>query len=112
MKKTKWIPILICSILLLSCAHMQKMSGKQKYLMARGTFNDAVSEYKTWALQQPEEIRAKLRKNNKLIKDAKKALDAWGVAYDDEDKAEAYANLSDVLFQIFVTYGIEIKEGP
>lgn len=110
--KGKVVVAVIMALALISCATFGNMTGKQKYLMARGTFNDAVKDYITWAKTQPEDVKVKLRENNQLIKDTESALDAWGLAYDSTDKAEAYASLSDTLFQIFVRYGIKIKEGP
>ena len=110
----KGLFIVICVAALVACAGM---TVKQSYLAQRTAFNELLNQYTVWAVAQPEEVKAKLRKDvNPVIDEAASALNSYGQAIylnnaDPQSKLNFYLILKTKLLNAALKYGFHYQEG-
>lgn len=110
------ILLILTVFLFTACTMFQKMTPDKKYATYRTAFNELTKSYIVEAKKQPEDIRAKLRKEvNPKIKDAEAALDkyydALNLPNDDPDARLAfYLDLKNEVIKLCIKYGLKIKD--
>lgn len=109
MKRT--IPVLLVMVILFSgCSYLgwTKQSPIQEYASAKLEFMYLLEQYiKYYKEADPEVRQAWSEKIDPTLYAAKAALDVWGISVmadksDAGEKAEAYANLRDKLFELIL----------
>jgi len=111
-RRIAFIPFILLLLVVFSCGH--NLRPTQKYTLTRMTFNDILRQYEEQAMQQPEAVKVELRKYvHPVIKEARDALDIYKVAVGSKDesaKYSVYVKALDKLTDLFLKYGIVIKE--
>lgn len=112
MRKTRWIAVLLCVILVMACS----ATPKQKQLLALETYNGLFVQYLDTYDKQTPEVKAEWHRDiDPYWHEASKAMDAY-LAISDPSSTEAQKKLAiynaakGQALRLLLTYGIEIKE--
>lgn len=115
MKKHLLLMTLIV-FLISACTGFSTLTPVKKQLMYRSGFNHILMQFNSWAVQQPEEVKIKLRSDVvPLIDKAASALDNYEAAYvtDTENpqaKLRLYIGLKNDLVELLLKYGLKVED--
>jgi len=113
LKRLKFVSVILALLFVIGCAGM---TMKQKVLSTRTTFNEMLQQFNSWAKNQPEETKVKLRENViPVIDEASGALDAWEDSLylpdgDPDAKLQFYLDVKTKLINLIAKYGLKIVE--
>ncbi len=82
------------------------------YAQALKFFTDALESY-TYYLGQADPVTQRLLvdKVDPAVQEANAALDRWGRAFNDQTRRQAYLDLERQMVRLFLTYGIQLRQG-